>query len=289
MKSFNKILFGISHDIGSRNAMEDEYAVYRDAETGFFSAEVYDGHGGRKAAQIAAEMVTPHFLSALSRESGKPLAERRSETEMLRYAYLSADNRAVEADTQSGTTAAGIYLMGDRFISANIGDTRIVIGVSDGVNTLTLDHKPDLPEELARIEGKGGYVMPLGVPRVQGILAVSRAIGDAYLKPHVIAEPRIVEGYLGRENDFIVIACDGVWDVLTLDIVIAIVRAATDAQAAADAVKVTAIDTGSTDNITIIVLDLREYAAGFKRQKMEIIGIVDKAAVDAQQEPGEKP
>lgn len=275
----NAIGVGISHTIGCRNSMEDEHAVYYDADKGFFSAEVFDGHGGRKAAQIAAEMLTPCFLHGLARESEKPPANRRQSTELLREAYFDVDRHAVEASTESGTTVAGIYFMADHFICANVGDTRIAIGLSEGVSVLTTDHKPDLPEELARIEGEGGFVMPLGVPRVQGILAVSRAIGDAYLKPYVIAEPRIVEGNLGRENDFIIIACDGVWDVLAPDIAIAIARAAEDPQSAADNIKATALDSGATDNITVIVLDLRKYTVGLKRHTMEILQIIDKASV----------
>jgi protein phosphatase 1L len=257
--------------------MEDEHAIYRNPERGFLSAEVYDGHGGRKAAQVAAEMVTPYFLHSWAREFEKPLRERKSECELLRDAYLAVDNHIFESGIDGGTTAAGIYLINDHFFAVNCGDTRIIIGIEDDASTLTLDHKPNLPEELQRIEDNGGFVISLGVPRVQGILAMSRAIGDRSLKPYIIAEPRIIEGYLGRENDFIVIACDGVWDVLSPDIVIAIVRAAADAQAAAENIKTTAIDSGSTDNVTVIVLDLKEYTANFKQEKMEIVEIFDKA------------
>jgi protein phosphatase 1L len=277
MNEYSRILVGISEDIGYRNAMEDEHAIYQNPQKGFFGAEVYDGHGGRKAAQVAAEMVTPHFLHAWSLESGKPLKERRPEYDLLREAYLAVDRHLVEGSVDSGTTAAGIYLIDDRFLAANCGDTRIVIGIKDGVSTLTLDHKPNLSEELQRIEDQGGYVISLGVARVQGILAVSRSMGDWSLKPYVTAEPRIAEGYLGRENDFIVIACDGVWDVLSPEIVIAVTRAAADVQAAAESIKTTAIDTGSTDNVTVVVLDVRNYTANLPRKKMEIVRIIDKA------------
>jgi len=275
---------GISEDIGFRGSMEDEHAIYKNPEKGFLSAEVYDGHGGRKAAQVAAEMVTPYFLHSWAREFEKPLKVRKSKYELLREAYLAVDNHILESNIDGGTTAAGIYLIDDHFFAVNCGDTRIVIGIQDGVSTLTLDHKPNLPEELQRIENNGGFVISLGVARVQGILAMSRAIGDRSLKPYVIAEPRITEGYLGRENDFVVIACDGVWDVLSPDIVIAMVRAATDAQAAADNIKTTAFDSGSTDNVTVIVLALKEYTANFKREKMEIARVVDRALPQAEDE-----
>ena len=277
MSEHSKIHVGISEDIGHRNAMEDEHAIYRNPEIGFFSAEVYDGHGGRRASQVAAEMITPHFLHSWSAESEKILNERAPINELLRNSYLTADKHIVESGFDSGTTAAGIYFIHDHFFAINCGDTRIVIGIQGGVSMLTLDHKPNLPEELQRIENDGGYVVSFGVARVQGILAVSRSIGDRSLKPYIIAEPRIVEGYLGRENDFMVIACDGVWDVLSPDIVIAMVRAAADVQAAAENIKTTAIDSGSTDNVTVVVLDLREFTVNLKREKMEIVRIFDKA------------
>jgi protein phosphatase 1L len=257
--------------------MEDEHAVYRNPEKGFFSAEVYDGHGGRKAAQVAAEMITPYFLHAWSRESEEGLKDKAPEHILLRNAYLAVDRHIVEGGFESGTTAAGLYLIYDRFFAVNCGDTRIVIGIEEGASTLTVDHRPNLTEELQRIEDDGGYVVSFGVPRVQGILAVSRAIGDRSLKPYITAEPRILEGYLGRENDFAVIACDGVWDVLSPEIVIAVVRAATDVQAAAETIKISSIDSGSTDNVTVVVLDLREHTAGLPRKKMEIVQIIDQA------------
>lgn len=277
MEKYSKIRVGICEDIGHRNAMEDEHAIYQNPEKKFFSAEVYDGHGGRKAALAAAEMITPYFLHAWSKEYEKPLKEQSPVNELLRTSYLATDKYVIESGSDSGTTAAGFYLIEDRFYAVNCGDTRIVIGVSDGVSTLTLDHKPNVPEELQRIEDGGGFVISFGVSRVQGILAVSRSIGDKSLKPYVIAEPRIAEGRLGRENDFLIIACDGVWDVLSPDIVIAMVRAAVDVQAAAETIKNTAIDSGSNDNITVIVLDLREYTSRLSREYMEIFRVIDKA------------
>ena len=277
MADIDLIDVGISEDTGYRSSMEDEHAVYRRPTLQFFSAEVYDGHGGRRASQVAAEMITPHFLHTWNRESEKTLSDQLPLSLFLRDAYVAVDNHLLRESVESGTTGAGLYLIADRFFAVNCGDTKIVIGIDEAVNELTVDHKPDAPEELERIERLGGYVISFGVSRVMGILAVSRALGDSSLKPFVTAEPRIAEGYLGRENDFAVIACDGVWDVLTPDIVIAITRAAKDAQAAAENIKTTAIDSGSTDNVTVIVLDLRAYVAKLKRGKMEITQIIDGA------------
>jgi serine/threonine protein phosphatase PrpC len=282
MKDHRNIKVGFTEDIGYRTSMEDSHAVYQNPEKGFFSAEVYDGHGGKKAALAATEMITPHFLHTWARESEKLPGERKYEHDLLRESYLAVDKYLVESKIDSGTTASGLYLIDDRFLAANCGDARIIIGTENDVATLTLDHKPDSPDELERIEANGGFVIPLGVARVQGVLAVSRSIGDRSLKPFVIAEPRIAEGYLGRENDFAVIACDGIWDVLSADIVIDIVRAADDAQTGAENIKTTAMESGCTDNVTVVVLDLRKYTASLTRAKMEIVDIIDKAIENRQ-------
>jgi serine/threonine protein phosphatase PrpC len=269
------ITYGISEKVGCRSLMEDVHSIYQDANRKFFAAEIYDGHGGREAAEITSRMLTPYFMHAWAKEFEKPLKDRRSEYELLREAYLSVDAHLVEKGIGSGTTVANLYIIGDRFIASNAGDTRVIIGTRKGFFFLTKDHKPDLPEEKARIESLGGRVLFYGAPRVEGVLAMSRALGDTGLKPYISGEPRIVEGYPGNENDYAVLACDGVWDVLAPDDVIKIVRTVIDPWRASEEISKKALDHGSTDNITVIVLDLREYVKGLKRKRMEITGIVD--------------
>jgi serine/threonine protein phosphatase PrpC len=270
------ITYGISEKIGCRSLMEDVHAIYQDADRKFFAAEIYDGHGGREAAEITSRMLTPYFMHAWAMEFEKPLLkDRRGECELMREAYLSVDAHLIERGIKSGTTAANLYFIGDRFLAANAGDTRVIIGTRKGFSFLTKDHKPDLPEERVRIESLGGRVLSYGAPRVEGVLAMSRALGDTGLKPYVSSEPRIVEGYPGKENDYAVLACDGVWDVLAPDDVIKTVRTVTDPWRASEEISKKALNCGSTDNITVIVLDLREYVKGLKRKHMETTGVVD--------------
>lgn len=271
------IRVGISEDIGFRDRMEDEHAVYRVNTLNFFSAEVYDGHGGRTAAQAAAEMLTPHFLDAWRRELDKSLRNRRKEEILIRDAYLATDRYIIDRGTASGTAAATLYVIADRFIAANAGDARIVIGTAEGALALTVDHRPDLQEERERIESMGGSVMFLDLPRVLGLLAMSRALGDRDFKPYVTAEPRVAKGWLGRENDYVVVACDGVWDVLDNDEVVELVRRSGDVQRAAEMVRESARDARSTDNITVVVIDLREHTAALKQKKMRIAASADFA------------
>ena len=257
--------------------MEDAHAIWDEEQIGFFSAEVYDGHGGSLAAVIAAEVLTPYFLSrSRNGQRGKADGEILS-AEALREAYLDTDRYIIDQRTGSGAAAAVLYLHKGRFLAANAGDVRIVIGQGKGALTLTRDHKPDLPEEKARIEALGGRVISFDVARVEGTLAMSRALGDAPLKPFVTAEPRIAEGVLGKENDVAVVACDGIWDVLTSEEAVALARSGAGPEDAARLLQTRALERGSLDNITVIVLDLKGYSALYGRSRLSVVRVLDLA------------
>jgi protein phosphatase 1L len=271
------IRYGIAETIGSRREMEDAHSVREEEESGLFCAEVYDGHAGSLAASIASEVLTPYFLRRL-REGGST-GGNGFMAEALRQAYLATDRQIVDRGTESGAAAATLYLYNGGFLAANVGDVRIVLKEGGRAVALTTDHKPDLPEEAARIEALGGRVVSLDVPRLEGSLAMSRALGDAPLKPFVTPEPRIAQGVLGRKDDLAIIACDGIWDVLTSDEAVALALRAREAKEAARLLQTTAVERGSTDNITVIVLDLKDYTAACKRERLQVTRILDRAAV----------
>ncbi len=271
-----KISHGIAETIGFRREMEDAHSVGYDEGTGVFSAQVCDGHSGSLAAEIAAEMLTPCFLhgegAACEKAGGRGFTP-----EGLREAYLAIDRYIVARGTESGTAVGTLYLWEDRFLAANAGDVRIVIGDGAEAINLTVDHKPDLPAERARIEALGGRVVCYDVPRVQGLLSMSRSLGDAPLKPFVTAEPRIAEGVLGRGKDMAIIACDGLWDVLTSEEAAAIARSAAGPDEAARLLETGAMERGSMDNITVIVLDLKAYTTRCGRERLCVLRVLDRA------------
>lgn len=272
-----KITYGVAEAIGYREQMEDASATWDIDEEDLFAAEVYDGHSGRAAALAAAEMMTPCLRSLIrgAKEKGEELPSLSS---LVREAYLATDASIVGRGLEQGAAAATLHIMGERFVAANAGDSRVIIGEGKGWLQLTLDHKPDVPEERMRIERLGGSIIVWGVPRVQGILAMSRALGDPSLKPFVTPEPRVTEGLLGKENDVAIIACDGVWDVLKPGEVIVLARKEKDPQKAAETIVAKALEAGTTDNVTVVVLDIKGYTAIFARERMEILSVLDKAA-----------
>lgn len=165
---------------------------------------------------------------------------------------------------------------------ANLGDCRAILGRRGGaVVRLSSDHKPDRPDERMRIERAGGCVGVFsGTPRVfsaaaaglalQGelstFLAVSRAFGDRSLKiptALVSCEPEIRRYRIKPEDSFVLLACDGIWDVLSDEEAAAIVRERlSEPKAAADAVVKAAYIKGSADNLTATVIKICDLNQG---------------------------
>ncbi|CAL5028729.1 unnamed protein product [Urochloa decumbens] len=114
-----------------------------------------------------------------------------------------------------GSTAVVALLVRGTVVVANCGDSRAVLcrGLA-GVPPIPLsyDHKPNRPDELARIHAVGGQVM---YKRVRGVLAMTRALGDRKLRPEVIAEPEITITERTANDQCLILASDGMWDVIS--------------------------------------------------------------------------
>lgn len=181
----------------------------------------------------------------------------------------------------SGTTAVTVVRQGEDLIISNLGDSRAVLGTTteDGITAvqLTTDLKPGLPSEADRIRSCNGRVLALKEePHIQRVwlpvedspgLAMSRAFGDFILKNHgVIAVPDVSFHRLTPNDQFVVLATDGVWDVLSNEQVVSIVGAADDQKAATRAVVETAtaawkkrFPTSRIDDITAVCLFLHKH------------------------------
>ncbi|KAL3907429.1 MAG: hypothetical protein SGILL_008881 [Bacillariaceae sp.] len=156
-------------------------------------------------------------------------------------------------------------------LAANIGDSRAVLCRDDQAWNLTRDHKPNDPLEKERIESLGGSVvwcgdvdvsgMPIeerGIYRVNGNLALSRAIGDRAERPHVTAEPEIIAVPVQENDEFIIIATDGLWDVMESADAVSYVKFALDAGLAKESVAhqmvQEALRRGTFDNVTVVIV-----------------------------------
>lgn len=168
---------------------------------------VFDGHGGALASEFCAQELPRYVLGS---EEGWEGATKAA----LKDAFVKTDAAFVKAtegtERLDGTTALVSIIMGSKLFVANAGDSRAIL-VQRGARVVPLsrDHKPSLPDELQRITGLGGKVIFWGRWRVEGILAVSRAIGDMHLKPYVTPEPEVTEWEITENDFFLILASDG--------------------------------------------------------------------------------
>lgn len=237
---------------GRRPTMEDAHynclGVGPDGRYAFFG--LYDGHGGDYIAKYAARClhstIFNYCLTGPVRQS-------------IIDGTVEAHERARFAESTGSTVLIAIK-HGAKLWIGWAGDSRAVIGHADGSFTaLTSDHKPNRPDEKERIQSLGGYVSNGDVPRVNGILAVSRALGDKNLNPFVSPVPEVTEYLLTDYDQFLILACDGVWDVLSNQEAVRRVRKSLklvqdNAILAAKEVVMSAFAAGSEDNITATVV-----------------------------------
>jgi protein phosphatase 1L len=209
--------YGVFKLQGGRPTMEDHTAISGGTDTSpptFFG--VFDGHLGNAAADFAAKNLFDNLLK-------NPLLQSNPAAAMIQ-AYEQTDDDIVKlkkADSSldcSGTTAVSAFFSdgasGTVYI-ANTGDSRAVMSASGKVVLTTKCHKPNEEKERDRIENMGGSVYFDNTWRVAR-LAMSRALGDRNLKRvGLIATPDVYARTLTGEEDFIIIASDGLWDVFS--------------------------------------------------------------------------
>jgi serine/threonine protein phosphatase PrpC len=234
---------GVAADAGLRAHMEDRWAVHATPH-GLFAA-VYDGHGGARVADQAAALLHLAVLRAIRDGLDGDAALRQAFAELAR----------VTADAECGSTAAALWLAGTTLTTAHVGDSRVVRVGRTTVESLTRDHRIDVPHERARVLSMGGQLDPPYVVRGDLGLMMTRSMGDRWFRPvGVIAEPEIGRHAIGADDVAVVAATDGVWDVLGLDAAGRVVRASATAGPAARALVDAALAAGASDNVTAIVV-----------------------------------
>jgi serine/threonine protein phosphatase PrpC len=223
---------------GFRATMEDEEILLQDLATSnwrhcsFFG--IYDGHGGRECVSFVRQRLHMNFVAALHGKGGldKSCQVHHDIHDSLTHGFLETDRQFLSmASTQpefnggSGCAAVVACIIGGWIWCANVGDSRALLCRDGKAVQLSLDHKPDREDEAQRIESAGGFV---SFRRVLGRLAVSRAFGDEEYKQSadtadpnssgkslVIADPEIRVEQLTPQDEFLFMACDGLFDVFS--------------------------------------------------------------------------
>eukprot|EP01060_Flectonema_neradi_P020632 TRINITY_DN2814_c0_g1_i1.p1 TRINITY_DN2814_c0_g1~~TRINITY_DN2814_c0_g1_i1.p1 ORF type:complete len:305 (+),score=56.27 TRINITY_DN2814_c0_g1_i1:75-989(+) len=207
---------------GWRKEMEDAHTTILNLDEtsrtrcSFFA--VFDGHSGQATAQYCGQNI--HKKVTASQEY-----KERDWASCVRASFLTTDadwEKERDEDDTSGSTAVMCLISpSGQIVVGNAGDSRCVLSRGGKAIPLSQDHKPTNKTELARIQAAGDDVIN---GRVNGNLALSRAIGDFAFKQNkdlppeeqsITAAPDITVTEMTGDDEFIVLACDGIWDVMT--------------------------------------------------------------------------
>ena len=260
----NDIIAGISEMQGFRNSMEDTHiATTIPSAPDHTLFAVFDGHGGDASAKFAKEHFvetlsqSPEWLTYLATKSPVHLTDALANC----FICIDTDMRNDPTILDTGCTAVVVIVTPTMIVCANAGDSRAVMSQFAMRHPIALshDHKPDNPDETARIEANGGFV---NNGRVNGNLAVSRAFGDFELKPMVSCSPDFEIHMRNLDQDeMLIVACDGLWDVFSNEEAINEVRdifaeGESDLTLVAEEILDKSLMKGSRDNVTAIVVKL---------------------------------
>lgn len=301
-RSNKGVTWGFTSVIGRRKEMEDAVAI----APGFMSRTcdhvggcaapgsrtsgetspihffgVYDGHGGAQVAQFCAERMHGVIADEWGQDTVAVTEWQRRWEVALTNGFERTDNDVATevASDMVGSTAVVVVLSGCQIITSNCGDSRAVLCRGTETIPLTVDQKPDRQDELVRIESNGGKVINWNGARVLGVLAMSRAIGDRYLRPWIIPVPEITFTTRTDEDECLILASDGLWDVMSNEEASEVARrllrrrrrqlmadGISPAQTVADNLTDIALGRSSSDNISIIVIDLKSRRTRQPRQ-----------------------
>ncbi|KAF8377457.1 hypothetical protein HHK36_030835 [Tetracentron sinense] len=257
---------GSCSEIGPKQYMEDEHicidnllehlgATADCPSPGAFYG-VFDGHGGIDAASFIRKNILkfivedPHFPACVEKA--------------IKSAYKKADHAFADASsliTSAGTTALTALIFRRTMLIANAGDCRAVLGKRGRAIELSEDHKPNCTSERLRIEKLGGVVYD---GYLNGQLSVARALGDWHMKGPkgstcpLIAEPELQETVLSEEDEFLIMGCDGLWDVMSSQGAVTIARKElmlhNDPERCSRELVREALKRNTCDNLTVVVV-----------------------------------
>eukprot|EP00511_Aplanochytrium_stocchinoi_P003716 CAMPEP_0204842030 /NCGR_PEP_ID=MMETSP1346-20131115/44363_1 /ASSEMBLY_ACC=CAM_ASM_000771 /TAXON_ID=215587 /ORGANISM="Aplanochytrium stocchinoi, Strain GSBS06" /LENGTH=560 /DNA_ID=CAMNT_0051980547 /DNA_START=506 /DNA_END=2188 /DNA_ORIENTATION=+ len=239
---------------------------------------VFDGHGGPDCSEFSNNSLPYLIRDSLYKSLSSEISNMEERQKIASDHFVSVDERFRQSNpnNKSGTTAITVALWWNteknKIIAqiANSGDCRAVVcrvvNSVDSAVPLSTDHCADNPYEMNRILSEGGHIIKTsdGRNRVQGHIQVTRSLGDASMKPYgVCAAPQIEEFELDPTVDeFLIVATDGVFDTLSnMEAIKAVRDTAKDPGLAAKRISGEALAQGSKDNISCIVVYLREFDA----------------------------
>ncbi|KAI4377306.1 hypothetical protein MLD38_014958 [Melastoma candidum] len=258
-------------DIGGRPYMEDTHVCIGDLAKNYGQDKpnedvvsffgVFDGHGGKGAAHF----VRDNLPRVIVEDADFPLELEKVVTRSFNETDAAfAKTCRLETALSSGTTALTAMIFGRSLLVANAGDCRAVLSRRGIAVEMSEDHRPCCANERLRIESLGGFIDD---GYLNGQLGVTRALGDWHLEGMkemgektgpLSAEPEMKLITLIREDEFLIIGSDGIWDVFSSQNAIDFARKQlqehNDVRLCCKEVVEEAIKRGATDNLTVVII-----------------------------------
>lgn len=207
---------------------------------------VFDGHGGDYISEFCSKNIISFINKSLD-------ANIHDINQLLRVTFKDLDNViALLKKPYTGTTSLCLLQHGHKCYFANIGDSMGMMVNKNGFPIMmSQEHKVDF--EQVKLKQKGAFITrEHGMARVNGTLNLSRALGDFYLKKFITSTPFIKTCNI-KDTEYIILASDGIWDVLTMQDIVNIFKEKKTIEiplVLKEIIKI-AIEKGSMDNITI--------------------------------------
>ncbi|KAF0695899.1 Aste57867_13313 [Aphanomyces stellatus] len=222
---------------------------------------VYDGHGGTQCASFMQKALHVQIKQHLTTMEGSfrdaPLEALRA---VLNDACRHADAAFLQSHVADDSGSCGVFALVGQDKWGNVGDSQVLVSRNGRAIDLCVAHSPNYPDERARILAAGGSIVQDRY--IFGYLGVSRSFGDRFLKidrPVVISTPDVVSCRRRPDDEFLLLACDGLFEVFSpQDAVDFVAHHITinqmSPQAICDLLVQTAIENGSQDNVSVVLV-----------------------------------
>lgn len=281
--------YGVSIHQGPREAMEDYLSVVEDEQLGCIFTGVFDGHGGHQAGEWLKANLGTFVINRLKQAGGNG----QDITSILVDVFKETDETLIsslprDVVRQTGATATTALIANNQIIVANVGDSEAVLCRNGVALPISVPHRltgqsPAVATEVSRVKEAGGWIED---GRVCDILAVSRAFGDSYFKKSgleglladgikqrgwskghkfvselVTVTPDVTVTDIAPEDEFLIVATDGLWDALPPADAVRWARkefkAKSTPQGVADTLVTMALKRYTQDNVAVVVIDLK--------------------------------
>ncbi|MBA0866911.1 hypothetical protein Goshw_025560 [Gossypium schwendimanii] len=252
--------YGVRLKVTAMNLVSNE-ALASLAKAEALGPVVFDGHGGKDASQF----VRDHLPRVIVEDVDFPLDIEKAVTRSFMETDAAfAKSCSLESALASGTTALTAMIFGRSLLVANAGDSRAVLSRCGTAIEMSKDHRPCCMKERRRIESLGGFIDD---GYLNGQLGVTRALGNWHLEGMkeigerigpLSAEPELKMITLTKEDEFLIIGSDGIWDVFTnqnaVDFTRRRLQEHNDVKLCCKEMVGEAIKRGATDNLTVVLV-----------------------------------